>query len=117
MSHQHRRVERLGASVDPGGGLPTQVHLQAVTCVPVRQALVRLQQAHGGQHPGGDGRASPGGGHVEIDEVVVGEQVGTEVGEEAVDRPRPQPLTQNLPRVLEPLRYLCRPQRHGQILF
>ena len=96
LAGEHRRVEGLGPGAQAGGGLPTQVHLQAVTGLAVREPLEGLQDHGRGQHPGRHGRAPPGRGAVQVGEVVVGEDAGTFVGQQAVDRALPQTVAQQL---------------------
>ena len=117
LPDQHRRMERLRPGVHPSRRLPTQIDLQPVRRLPIRQPLERLQHHHRGQHPSRHRRATPHRPLVQIGEVVVGEQPVTVIGQQPVDRPLPQPITEDLPRILEPLLHHRHTQRHPPILF
>ena len=116
LTDERGRMERLIAGVDPGGRLPAQVEAEPVGGLGVAQALEGLEEHHRRHHPGRDGRSSPHGLLVEIGEVVVTEELVTVVGQEPIDRTLLQPITEDLPRILEALLDLDRPSAMPQIL-
>ena len=109
-------MEGLGTGVDAGGCLPAKVEAEPVTCLAIRQAFVGLQEHHRRHHAGRDGRASSGRVGIQIGEVVVSEHLVPVICEEAVDRAQLQPVTEEIPRVLEALLDRRTTECHGQIL-
>ena len=103
LTDQRGRMERFVAGVDPGGRLPAQVEAETVGSVGVAQAFEGLEEHHRRHHPGRDGRSSPHGLVVEVGEVVVIEELVPVVGQEPIDRTFLQPITEDLPRILEAL--------------
>ena len=101
LTHQSRRMERLIAQVHTGRRLPAQIHLQAVARLPIRQALEGLQHHHRGHHPGRDGRPTPHRVGVQVGEIAVGKDAMALIGQQPVNRPLRQPLTQHLAGILE----------------
>ena len=96
-------MERRVAGVDAGGRLPAQVEAETVGGLGVAQALEGLEEHHRRHHPGRNGRSAPYGLLIEIGEVVVTEEPLTVVGQEPIDRTLLQPITEDLPRILEAL--------------
>ena len=82
-----------------------------------RQPLERLQQHRRGHHPRRDRGAAPRRVGIQIGEVVVTEQAVTLVGQQPVNRPLPQPVTQQHPRTLELFLNHRNTQRHRPSLF
>jgi hypothetical protein len=52
-------VERLCSGVHTGGCLPAKAEAEAITGLPIRQALDGLQEHHRRHHAGRDRRTSP----------------------------------------------------------
>ena len=96
-------MEGLVADVDAGRRLPAQVEAEPVDGLGVAQAFEGLEDHDRRHDPGRDGRASPDGVQVEIGEVVVAEEPMAVVGQEPIDRTFLQPITEDLPRILEAL--------------
>lgn len=111
-----RAPARSRRSTARASGLPAQVHLQPVAGLPVRQSIEGLGDHDGRHRPGRDGGTAllrVGG---EVGEVAVFEHDLGTVSQGTVDRALPEPVTEDLPRILEPLLDLCGPECHGQIL-
>ena len=64
-------------------------------------------------HSGRNGGPTLGGVGVAVGEVVVSEHGMTVVGQQPIDRPLPQAVTEDLPRIVEALLDLCRPECHA----
>ena len=103
LTDERGRMEGHVAGVDAAGRLPAQVEAETVGRLGVAQAFEGLEQHHSRHHPGRDGRSSPHRLRVEIGEVVVTEELVAVIGQEPVDRTFLQPITEDLPRVLEAL--------------
>ena len=113
LAHQSGRVEGLCPGVDPTGRLPAKVHLESVAGLPVRQPFEGLEDHDRRHHSGRHGGPTLGGVGVAVGEVVVSEHGMTVVGQQPIDRPLPQAVTEDLPRIVEALLDLCRPECHA----
>ncbi len=113
LTDQHRRMERHTPSVNPRRRLPSQIPLQPVTRLPVRQPLKRLEHHHRRHHPPAPSTAP--------EPTPCTDQRSSREGTTAHPPPPttgtpPQPVTQQHPRILEPRLHRTHTQRHTRSL-
>jgi hypothetical protein len=111
-----RRAPSDGTARHSRSCLPAQVEAETVAGLPVREPFEGLEDHDRGQDARGHRRAAERRVQIAVREVVVGEHLMAVLGEELVDRPVTESITEHRDGIIESALLVCVPKGHAQVL-